>query len=124
MDLIQGEGEARASKGYYFALSGLVINLARWVPDYERCELVLEDQRQYRDVAELIVRDVATSPVTRNSWGRFKIAKWSFVPKGFSFLEQADYFAYALLQLYRDKESKKTAWCRSIMGDMNGLGPS
>jgi hypothetical protein len=122
LDLIQGEEEARALKGYYFALTGLVTNLARWVPDHERCELVLEDQRRYRDVAKLIVRDVATSSVARNSWGGFKIAKWSFVPKGSLFLEQADYFAYALLQLYRDKESKKTAWCRSIMGDMNGVG--
>jgi hypothetical protein len=122
MDLIQGERDARALMGYYFALTGLVTNLARWVPDNERLELVLEDQQRYRDVAKLIVRDVATCPAARNSRGGFKIAKWTFLPKGSLFLEQADYFAYALLQLYRDKESKKTAWCRSIMGDMNGIG--
>jgi hypothetical protein len=70
-------------EGVLFCPTGLATNLARWVPDDERVELVLEDQQRYRDVSKLIVQDVANSPVARNSCGASKIAKWSFVPKGF-----------------------------------------
>lgn len=58
-DLIRCERDARALMGYYFSLTALVTNLARWVPDNERLELVLEDQQRYRDVAKLIVSHVA-----------------------------------------------------------------
>jgi hypothetical protein len=34
----------------------------------------------------------------------------------------ADYFVYALRQLYQDRNSKKTEWCNPILNSGNGEG--
>ncbi len=45
------------------------------------------------------------------------------MPKdGTVFTEPADYFVYALRQLYHDRNSKKTEWCRPILNSSNGEG--
>jgi hypothetical protein len=55
--------------------------------------------------------------------GQPKLARWSFVPKDTTiFTQPADYFVYALRQLYQDRHSKKTQWCRPILKSGNGEG--
>lgn len=113
--------ERSALKGYYFALTGLVTNLIRWIPDDEKVGLVFEAQPQYSDMAHLILSDLAETLL--NSKGRQKVSAWTFVPKASTILlDQADYLANALFHLYEDEHSQKTDWCRPILGDMNGVG--
>jgi hypothetical protein len=120
-DLIRGDLQARALKGYYFALTLLVTKVAVWLENHERVEFVFEDQRRYRDVANLVMGHIATDFTNKD--GIPTIAKWSFVPKGSTLLlEQADYLANALAQLYRDQRSVKCLWTRPILGDMTGIG--
>jgi hypothetical protein len=120
-DLLRGSHEQKALKGYYFALNGLVTQVTRWIPDDERIEFVFEDQRRYRDTASKLISDFSKTLV--NSHGKSKIANWSFVPKGSTvLLEQADYLANALGHLYRDQNSDKSIWTKSILGDMTGIG--
>ena len=120
-DLIPGKRAERALQPYYFAFNGLASVLGRWIPDSDQMTFVFEEQRRYSVASTLRAGDIALE--ARNSQGVPKIKGVSFVPKAStSRLEQADFFAYPLLRLYRDRRSTKTAWCRSILGDMKGIG--
>jgi hypothetical protein len=52
--------------------------------------------------------------------GTPKLSQWGFLTKDASPLTQpADYFAFGLLHLYQDSTSRKTEWCRPMLGDDN-----
>lgn len=123
VDLIAGKRAKKVLKPYVFALTGLVLNVARGIGDHEQVHLIFAEQPRYADLAKQIIGSVAGLPAALNSAGAIKVRQFSFLPNhGFARLDQADYFAYALLQLFRDAKSKRTEWTKSILGDMTGIG--
>lgn len=97
----------------------------RVVPDNERLELVFEEQREYERCAHIVLHLLATPthPSQRMADGKPKLAKWSFVPKGSTIMtDPADYFAFALRELWTDSKSRRTEWCRPILKGGHGVG--
>src|SRR6185437_9069940 len=127
-DLVAGTISEKLMKGYIACLYPLVINTLRVIPPNERLELVFEEQKEYEPFVGLMLSDMVSPHPDKPDWmltsdGLPKLVKWSFVPKGSTILtDPADYFSYALLQLWRDKTSKRTEWCRPILGDSTGIG--
>jgi hypothetical protein len=124
-DLVDGSIHEKELKGYIACLFPLLIQVLRVVPDTERLEVVLEDQKQYKSAADQMLSTLAS---TRHDFfctkdGRPKIAKWGWVPKGSTIMtDPADYLAFALRELWIDKNSKKTKWCNSILKPGEGIG--
>jgi hypothetical protein len=119
-DLTKGTIDELLMAGYISALYPLVIQALRWIPKNERLELVFEAQDRYEPFAHAMLSDIAnqTHPELMTDDRRPKLANWRFVPKGSTVLTQpADYFAYALTQIYRDKKSEKSKLCSPIMRD-------
>ena len=118
-DLIgTGPVNEQALKGYILALLGMTYQVLRHLPKGERLEIVFEQQDEYQPVAHELLSMVAIGnyPWLKTDTGETKLAKWRFVPKDSTILTQsADYMAYAVLQYYRDKDSRKAQWCRSIL---------
>jgi hypothetical protein len=55
--------------------------------------------------------------------GRLKLTKWSFAPKGSTIrLDPADYFSFALRDVWRNKRSTKAQWCNPILTSCKGEG--
>ena len=129
-DLLVGTPAQRLLKGYVTCIYPLVINVLRHIPSSERLEIVLEQQDEYQPFAECALAAIVSLRKQRPDWfltddGLPKLAKWSFVAKDSTILTQpADYFVYALRQLYQDKNSKKTEWCKPILnsGGKEGIG--
>ncbi len=127
-DLIAGTIDEKLMKGYIACLMPLVFQLLRVVPSDDRVDLIFEEQKEYEPYANLALSALISLMNESIPWGRGrdglpKLSKWSFVPKDSTILTQpADYFAYALLQAYRDKNSKKTKWCQSILESGGGEG--
>jgi hypothetical protein len=100
--------------------------MLRVVPDDERVEVVFEEQREYQPYANLAFTSslaVSAHPWNRTKDGRPKMAKWSFVPKGSTIMtDPADYLAFALRELWTDRHSTKTEWCRPILRSGVGVG--
>lgn len=127
-DLVAGTISEKLLKGYIASLYPLVINTLRVIPPNERLELVFEEQKEYEPFVHRMLSEMVTPHPAKEKWmftndGLPKLAKWSFVPKGSTILtDPADYFSYALLQLWRNRESKRAEWCRPIRGDGTGIG--
>lgn len=122
-DLIKGKRAKKVLKPYNFALTGLVLNIARGTADDQQIHLILAEQPRYMDLAKKIIPSVAARPPALSSYGAIKVKQFTFLPSdGFARLDDADYFAYALLQLYRDAKSQRTEWTKSILGDGTGVG--
>lgn len=122
-DLVSGTRHENLLVGYIVCCYGVVVNALRGIPNNERLEIVFEDQDRYRDRARLALGDIAEtdSPSLMCTNGKSKLAKWSFVPKGStSRLELANYFAYAELQISRNKNSVRSKWCHRILETNNG----
>jgi hypothetical protein len=121
-DLLEGTPAQKLLKGYVTCIYPLVINVLRHIPSNERLEIVFEQQDEYQPFAECALAAIVSLRNRRPDWF---LTNWSFVPKDSTILTQpADYFVYALRQLYQDKNSKKTEWCRPILnsGDKQGIG--
>lgn len=120
-DLTQGSPDEWLMAGYISALYPLVVQALRWIPKNERLELVFEAQDRYAPFVHAMLTDIANTqsrPELMTNDGKSKLANWRFVPKNSTSLtEPADYFAYALTQLYRDKKSEKSRLCSPIMRD-------
>ena len=124
-DLVSGTPEMKALKGWLACLTPLVMQTLRGIPEDERLELVFEEQSEYAPYAELALRCfcILDKPWKRTKDGRAKLAKWSFVPKGSTLMsDPADYFAYALRELWTDPTSKRTDWCKPILNSNNKEG--
>lgn len=127
-DLVAGTIDEKLLKGYIACLFPLVLQLLRVIPDDDRVELIFEKQKEYEPNADLVLSALVNLmderiPGGRGTDGRPKLAKWSFVPKDSTILTQpADYFAYALQQVWRDKKSQKTEWCKPILNSGGGEG--
>ncbi len=127
-DLIQGTPAEKLLKGYIACIYPLVINVLRAIPKNERLEIVFEQQREYEWYTKCALSALVSIQDARPDWfltddGLPKLAKWTFVPKGSTTLiEPADYFVYALRNLYQDKNSKQTQWCKPILDSGNGKG--
>lgn len=123
-DLVSGTDAQKFLKGYYTALEALVINALRWIPKGERLEIILEEQSEYKQNTSMMLSALCSLPhdFLWTQDRRPKLAKWGFVSKETIRMHQADYLVYGLLQLYRDKNSCKTHWCRPIFGNYTGIG--
>src|SRR2546422_542443 len=127
-DLLVGTPGQKLLKGYVACIYPFVINVLRHIPKNERLERVFEQQDEYRPFTECALAAIVSLRNERPDWfltndGLPKLAKWSFVLKDSTILTQpADYFVYALRQLYQDKNSKKVEWCKPILGSGNGQG--
>lgn len=127
-DLLAGTPAQKLLKGYIVCIYPLVINVLRAIPRNERLEIVFEKQDEYQPYTEFALAGIVSLKDEHPDWfltedGQAKLAKWSFVPKNSTaFTEPADYFVYALRQLYQDAGSKKTEWCRPILNSGNGEG--
>jgi len=127
-DLLRGTPAKKLLKGYVASIYPLVINILRSIPTYERLEIVFEQQEEYQPFAECALAAIVSLRNVKPDWfltgtGLPKLAKWTFVPKDSTMLTQpADYFVYALRQLYQDRYSKKTEWCKPILDSGNGHG--
>ena len=125
-DLVSGGPAEKLLKGWLACLTPLVVQMLRVVPDDERVEVVFEEQREYQPYANLAFTSslaVSAHPWNRTKDGRPKMAKWSFVPKGSTIMtDPADYLAFALRELWTDRHSTKTEWCRPILRSGVGVG--
>jgi hypothetical protein len=124
-DLVSGTPEMKVLKAWLACLPALVMQTLRGIPEDERLELVFEEQSEYAPYADLALRYfcILDKPWKRTKDGRPKLAKWGFVRKGSTIMsDPADYFAYALREAYMDKTSKRTEWCKPILGSNNGEG--
>jgi hypothetical protein len=120
-DLIKGTIDEQLMAGYISALYPLVIQTLRWIPSHERVEFIFEAQDRYEQRANLVLSDIANNQRGSEfltSDGISKLANWRFVPKDSTiFTQPADYFAYAVTQIYRDKKSEKSRLCMPICPD-------
>jgi len=127
-DLLSGTPAQKLLKGYIVCIYPLVINVLRAIPRNERLEIVFEQQHEYQPYTEFALAAIVSLRDRQPDWfltddGQAKLAKWSFVPKDSTiFTEPADYFVYALRQLYQNRKSKKTEWCRPILNSAHGEG--
>ena len=125
-DLVRGTPAEKLLKGWLACLFPLVLQTLRIVPENERLELIFEEQREYQFHANMALSCELSIPNQR--WkrtkdGRPKIAKWNFVPKGRTIrTDPADYLAFALHEVWTNKHSKKSDWCRPILKSGNGIG--
>jgi len=128
-DLIVGTAAEKLMKGYMCCCFAMVTNALRGIPATDRLEIVFERQDEYwwmTDIAMQVLADAREAPDMLLPDGKTsKLASWKSVPKGSTPLtEPADYFAYSLLQLWRDKNSLRAQWCKPISEafDYEGLG--
>lgn len=123
LDLLKGTREEKLLNGYVTCCHFAVFNALRSLPPGERLEVVFEQQDQYGWMNEIAMQVMADIPHPELILpdGRHKLASWRSVPKGSTVLiEPADYFAFALRQLWRDDKSQKTSWCRSMLDACDG----
>jgi hypothetical protein len=118
-DLVEGTIHKKLIAGYMAALYPLVIQMLKIVPSDDRVEIVFEAQDQYEPHVNIMLSSLAKcDPQFLTTEGLPKLANWKFVPKDRTLLTQpADYFAYAVTQIYRDKNSEKTKLCMPICPD-------
>jgi hypothetical protein len=119
-DLIKRPMQAILEQGYLASLYPLILLILYSIPRDERLELVFEEQRTYRPIAERILSEMAASnnPVMRTSDGRPRLASWKFVPKwSTSLLEPSDVFVYSYLQSLRDPNSERTRICSPLLDE-------
>lgn len=128
-DLIDGTREEKLLNGYICCCFAMVIQTLRGIPKDERLTIIFERQDLYwwmADIAMQVIANERSLPEMLTPDGKTpKLAAWKVVPKGSTVLtEPSDYFAYALLQNWRDKTSLKAEWCRPILEAHNyeGLG--
>jgi len=123
-DLVSGTPLEKHLKGYIVCLFHLILQVLRTVPDDGRLEVVLEEQTRYAAFANQVLSIIAdTSDWARTKDGHLKLAKWSFVPKGSTILlDPADYFSFALRELWRNKKSPKARWCSPLLESCGGKG--
>jgi hypothetical protein len=104
----------------------MVINTLRAIPANERLEIVFERQDRYwwmTEIAMTVISQMTHYPDILLPNGTPKLANWRSVPKGSTpLLEPADYFAYALLQVWRDQTSVRSQWCNPILKTSGGEG--
>jgi hypothetical protein len=124
MDLLSGTRDGKLLNGYVNCCSFAVINAMRSLPPGERLEVVFEQQQRYgwmNDISMQVIADFSIHPQLVLPDGRSRLASWRSVPKGTTLLtEPADYFAFSLLQLWRDQNSRKTKWCRPMLDACQG----
>ena len=125
-DLIVGTEDEHIYPGYLACLQILMIQVLKGLPEGETLEVVFEQQDRYFEITNMAMHvfSMAQLPHWRLKDGRSKLAKWGWVAKGYTLLtEPADYFAYALLQIFRDSSSTKAKWCSPILPkDGNAYG--
>lgn len=127
-DLLEGTPAAKLLKGYLVCIYPLVVNILRSIPRNERLEIIFEQQNEYQPFSECALAAIVSLRNERPDWfltdaGLPKLAGWKFLSKDVTTQTQvADYFVYALLQVYQDKNSLKTKWCRPILDSGCGQG--
>lgn len=124
--LVRGTQQEQALCGYAICVYAMVYNALRVVPVNERLEVILEQQTVYGGYAQAAMQVIADSrdnPEILMADGTPKLANYRFVPKlSTSLTEPGDYFAYALFQIWKDQNSRRSLWCRPILDAHDGKG--
>ncbi len=124
-DLIRGSEYEKELCGYVVCAYALILKAAITLPVGEQVEFVFERQDRHYKKVEFALGEIIKMNLSQLVWsdGRSKIASWQCLEKTAAFFfEPADYFAYALLQAWRDNNSPKAAWCRPILEAFGGEG--
>lgn len=115
-DLVVGRLVEKLAKGYYICLTGLLFSILQGIPADETVKIVLERQTEYATRA-MLVFDSFKDHHTPS--GRSQLASIETVRKDESLLTQpADYLAFALAHLHRDRNSRKSEWCTPILQNL------
>ena len=113
-DLVAGTRFEKASKGYLLCLFPMMRAMHKYFPKQESIKMVFEEQREYEIKAHIMFD--AASGLLLCDGQRHRFSGIEFIPKGSSMLtEPADYFAYAIYQYWRDRNSQKSQWCKPIL---------
>jgi hypothetical protein len=118
LDIFEGTRTQKLLSGYVMCCIAIIINALRRIPADERLEVVFEQQTVYGERAAVAMQAIADSGISEllTKDGITKLANWRFVPKHTTLLtEPADYLAFALLQHWRNKSSRKAIWCHPIL---------
>jgi hypothetical protein len=122
---VRNTEQERALHGYALCVYAMVYNILRAIPPDEQLEVVLEQQDRYgihAQAAMQVIADMGDNPEILSADGKPKLAGWRFVPKCSTTLtEPGDYFAYALFQMWRDKTSRRSTWCKPILDAHEGF---
>jgi hypothetical protein len=111
-DLVVGTLAERMAKGYYIAVIAIIDAIVKNIPKDETVKLVFEQQDEYEPSTRMIFAvHTGTTPS-----GLRKLSGIEYIPKDSSVLIQpADFLAFALLQGFRDRTTKKYKWCLPIL---------
>lgn len=111
-DLVSGTEAEKMTKGYYFCLITIFNAIVKNTPKDEAVKFVFESQNEYEIRARLFFESNKHHLTTS---GKPKFNSIEFLPKDSSILTQpADLLAYAILQGFRDPESRRSKWCEPI----------
>ena len=117
-DLVAGTLAEKLTKGYYIAVIAIADAILKNIPKDERVKFVFEQQVEYEKNAQMIF----AASQHKTSIGESQISGVEYIPKDSSLLTQpADYLAFALLQGFRDRSSKKYKWCEPIQKHSTGF---
>ncbi len=111
-DLVAGTLTEKLTRGYYISVIAIIDSIVKNIPRNERLTLVFEQQNEYERGARMIF----DSSQHKTASGERQLAGIEYIPSDSSLLTQpADYLAFALLQGFRDRTSKKYQWCLPIL---------
>jgi hypothetical protein len=119
-DLLTMEKDKRIHSAYMMCCRAAAVFAMRRTPKNDRVEIVFERQDRYGCIAEQefdrLSKTKEHSELLMEDGETSKLANWRFVNKEETVMcEPADYFAYAMLQQARNKNSVKAQWTRSIL---------
>jgi hypothetical protein len=120
-DLVAGTTTELVAQGYLVSLFTVVSMIILGLPEGERLEVIWEQLPAYSGVRDSMFSLAAKMPDWQMSDGTPKLAKWSSMAKS-TILEPSDYASYALLQKFRDPNSKKSAFCAPILSGRRQFG--
>lgn len=126
-DLLKGRKEEKQIDGYVLCCFEMVIRTLLTIPREERLSIVFANQTVHGPKALIALQAIADRSkfvsALQTPDGTSRLASSSFVVPSESdacAFEMADYFAYALLQAYRDENSLKAKLCKPILDASGG----
>jgi hypothetical protein len=103
-DILSGTGHSKNISGYVICLWAMLSQALAGLPEGERLELVMEEQRVFAPYATVAIRAL-TENAPKDMYlpdGRPKLATWRWASKSStSLLEPADYFCAALANMHK-----------------------
>ena len=117
-DLIKGTEDEYLYAGYIACLQPMIVNLLRGLPPGETVRVMFERQDVYSDLADMAIKGLMQIRYSEFFLpdGTSKLAGWGWVEKNETpRIEASDYFAFSLLQQFRDAASLKARLCSPVL---------